>query len=119
MPSPPSNHRDRVARPRSDVIDEVDGLPSSHTHPEPQPARKVTTDPGRSAALPFAAPSTIAAESAVAVMSAVVLLTACTAVLRVYAGHPHQFHIVAGLLVLVALECLVMTAAHSIGRRRQ
>ncbi len=50
-----SNHRDRVANPRSGFIAAGDGLPSTHQHRPAAPNREVTQDPGRRPPLPFAA----------------------------------------------------------------
>lgn len=54
-PVPSLVTRARVAHPRSLVIDEVDGLPPTHTPPTATPIRKVTTGPTGAAPLPLAA----------------------------------------------------------------
>jgi hypothetical protein len=51
-------------------------------------------------------------------MSAIVLLATITAVLRLYAGHPYRFHILAGLLGLIALECIVLALLALVRGRR-
>ncbi len=47
--------RARVAQPRSEVIDEVDGVPSTHTQHEATQQRMVIVEPESRGPLPFAA----------------------------------------------------------------
>jgi hypothetical protein len=51
-------------------------------------------------------------------MSVIVLAATSTAVLRLYTGHPHRLHILAGLLGLVAVECLVLALCAVVRGRR-
>ena len=112
------SHRAQVAQPRSDVIPEGDGAPSTHTHHTATRHRKVTTGHDSSGPLPFDAPSPIGAIPAVISMSAIVLLATITAVLRLYAGHPYRFHILAGLLGAIGIECLLLAAIAAVRARR-
>ena len=118
MPSRLRSHGTRVARSRSEVIPEGDGAPSTYTRLSAAQRRKITTGPARSGPLPFDAPSPIGAVPAVISMSAIVLLATITAVLRLYAGHPYRFHILGGLLGLVALECVVLALLALVRGRR-
>ena len=112
------SHRAWVAHPRSEVIPEGDGVPSTHIHPTATQHRKAATDPGSRNPLPFAAPSPIGAAPAVISMSAIVLLATTTAVLRLYDGRPYRFHILAGLVALIALECVVLALLAFVRGRR-
>ncbi|MEM9654347.1 MAG: hypothetical protein AAGA65_19795 [Actinomycetota bacterium] len=51
-------------------------------------------------------------------MSAIVLLATITAVLRLYAGHPYRFHILALLLGAIGIECLLLAAIAAVRARR-
>lgn len=55
MIRPLPSHGDRVAQPRSEVIPEGDGAPSTHTPPGATRHRTVTTGPECRGPLPFAA----------------------------------------------------------------
>ena len=117
MPSRLSSHGARVARSRSEVIPEGDGVPSTHTPPPAAQHRKVTTGPGGRGPLPLAALSTLVAMLAVISMSAIVLTTATIAILRLYDTNPHRDAIAAGFLALIGVQCLVMAAAGLRGRQ--
>jgi hypothetical protein len=51
-------------------------------------------------------------------MGVIVLTATTTAVLRLYNGHPYQFHILTALLTLVTVECLLMLLAALVRGRR-
>ncbi len=108
MPAHLPSHGARAARSQSDVIDEVDGVPSTHTPPASEHDRMVTTRPGNGAPLPFDASLSIGAIPAVAAMALIVLGAASVAVLTLYGGHPLRVHILVGLLALVAVECFLL-----------
>jgi hypothetical protein len=50
-------------------------------------------------------------------MTAIVLIATTTALLRLYTHHPHRFHLVFGVLALLAAECLAMTVWAAVRNR--
>jgi hypothetical protein len=92
-------------------------VPSTHTHPTANQHRKVTTGPGNNGPLPFGAPFPIKAAPAVISMTAIVLTATTSALLRLYPHHPYRFHIVVGVLALLAAECLAMTVWATVRNR--
>ena len=90
MTSPLSNHKPhaRVARSRSHGIDGVDGAPSTHSHPEPQPDRKCSAGASSSGPLPFVAspPFGLIVVALMTTVVAAMTLTAIGAVVDVAAG---------------------------------
>lgn len=112
------SRRTRVARPRSGVIPEGDGVPVTHTPPTAVPDRKVA--PGLSGSAPhtFAASLTIPATVAVAFMVLSVLTLSIIAVLGIYEGHPDRWQIVALFLTALTSWCAALVVPVVIRRFR-
>ncbi len=110
MPRSARTHHTRIAHPRSSVIPEGDGVPSTHTHLGAVPDRTVTTGPHRAAPLPLDAPSPIGAIPAVIAMGAIVLTVAVISILVVLDGHPDRVRIAAGFVGLIAAWCALLAS---------
>ncbi len=112
------NHKPtiRVAQHRSWCIDEVDGVPTTHTQRGWVHAWNVADDSASVAPFPVAAKG-IPAVAAVPAMLAVVLTATVAALVTVTAGHPDRARIVVaclgalgGFCLLVAIPAVVRSA---------
>ncbi len=112
------NHKPhvRVANQDSRFIDEVDGVPNTHTQRGWVHAWNVADDPASAAPFPFAAKG-VPAVVAVPAMLAVLLTATVAALVTVTAGHPDQARIVVaclgahgGFCLLVAIPAAVRSA---------
>ncbi len=98
----------RVAGPSFRRIDEVDGVPTTHTQHGQAHGRMVTDGVAAAEPLPFAAKKSVPAAVAIPVMLAVITAAFGAALVSVTAGLPNRGELLAAAVVALLVACAVM-----------
>ena len=104
----PYKPHDRVAHRHSRRIDEVDGVPTTHTQHGWHHAWTVTDGPNAAAPRPFVAKKSVPAKVAVPVMCALVLTAMTVALITALDGHPDTTPVILASFAAVAAWTLVL-----------